>query len=165
MRHCQKEVWRARTSDTFCLPGATESFVGEVDFWLRFSLGFTFSQVLRQVRTEMPSLGDWAEGRFPGILQPAAGEGRKFVELCGTNRWSLKRCVGDWSCGESQYPYARSALRWTHQDVDNQPPKLCPALMGEIFANELGYNPFIDESSYYRIILSGILGLDLYGRW
>jgi hypothetical protein len=37
--------------------------------------------------------------------------------------------------------------------------------MGEIFANELWYNPFIDESSYYRIILSGILGLDLYGRW
>lgn len=60
--------------------------------------------------------------------------------------------------------YARSALRWTHQDVDNLPPKLCPALMGEIFANELWYNPFIDESSYYRIILNGILGVDLYGR-
>jgi hypothetical protein len=70
---------------------------GQLIFWLRFSLGFTFSQVLRQVRTEMPSLGDWAEGRLPGILQPAAGEGRKFVELCRTNRWSLKRCVGDWS--------------------------------------------------------------------
>ncbi len=36
--------------------------------------------------------------------------------------------------------------------------------MGEIFANELWYNPFLDESSYYRIILSGILGLDLYGK-
>jgi len=67
--------------------------------------------------------------------------------------------LGDWVEG------TRSALRLTAQGVDDQHSELCYALIGEIFANELWYNPFIDESSYYRIILSGILRLDLCGGW
>ena len=101
MRHCQREVWRARTSDTFCLPGATESFVGEVDFWLGFSFGFTFSQILRQVRTEMPSLGGWAEGRFPAFFNPLRVKEQSSLIFAG-------RIVGHSSdawviglCGES----------------------------------------------------------------
>lgn len=70
-------MWRARTSDTFCLPGATESFVGEVDFWLGFSFGFTFSQILRQVRTycvryaqKCPVLGAGLRGGFLAFFNP-----------------------------------------------------------------------------------------------
>jgi hypothetical protein len=64
-------------SDTSCLHRAKGLFVGEVDFWFGFSLGSLSVSALRKVRSEMPSLGDWAEGLR--ILQPAPGEGRKFV--------------------------------------------------------------------------------------
>jgi hypothetical protein len=45
-------------------------FVGGADFWLRFSWGSLSVMVLRQVRTEMPSLEDWAEGRFWAFFNP-----------------------------------------------------------------------------------------------
>ena len=104
---------------------------GSVFHWVRFLSGFAYGA------QKCPVLGTGLRG--PKILQSAPSEKRNFVDL--------RR--------------ARSALRWTAQGVDDQHSELCYALMGEIFANELWHNPFIDKGSYYRITLSGIVRLDL----